>query len=66
MRSFRIFVGPASICLQLFMFSKWNLLPKLCLMFYGIKNIPIKDNEYFIRKKKHGFAMKLIFALTFM
>lgn len=45
MRKFRIFVGPASVILQLNML-KWTALLKICLIIYGVKNVPTKDEMY--------------------
>ena len=40
MRSFRIFVGPSAISLQMLMLNKWTILIKLCLIIYGLKKVP--------------------------
>jgi hypothetical protein len=54
MREFRIFVGPASVLLQLLMLKNSNktiAFIKLLLIAYGLKHIPRKDDQYLYNKK---------------
>lgn len=63
MRKFRIFVGPASVILQINML-KSTAIVKICLIVYAIKNVPTKDETYLEKKSKHGTAMKMLFLIT--
>jgi hypothetical protein len=44
--------------------SNWVGILKIIFIALGLRNIPSKDKNYLINKKKHGILMKIIFTIT--
>jgi hypothetical protein len=64
MREFRIFVGPAAVMVLMLRLSNWVGILKIIFIALGLRNIPSKDKNYLINKKKNGILMKTIFTIT--
>jgi len=66
MREVRIILGPPAALLILL--SDWNklFLWKTVVLLIGVYYVPKKDGNFVNRKRKHGIAMRLLFALEIL
>ena len=66
MREVRIILGPPAALLILL--SGWNklFLWKTVVLLIGVYYVPRKDEKYVERRRKHGIAMQLVFAMELL
>ena len=66
MREVRIILGPPAALLILL--SGWNklFLWKTVVLLIGVYYVPRKDEKYVERRRKHGIAMRLVFAMELL